>query len=109
MGVWAVARARAGGSLFARERSARLAQVEGEVPEDYVNVIMDLREYDVPYYQRVCIDCDIRVGAWFLVRPKVGGVDVRRSDMVRVRRRRRRLRGWCVRLRRAGARRACRR
>ena len=60
-----------------------VAQAEGDVPDDYVHAIRDLREYDVPYYQRVCIDCDIRVGAWFVVKPRVGGVDVRRSDMVR--------------------------
>ncbi|OMJ24716.1 DNA polymerase epsilon catalytic subunit A, partial [Smittium culicis] len=31
--------------------------------------IVELREHDVPYYQRVAIDQNIRVGLWYLVTP----------------------------------------
>jgi DNA polymerase epsilon subunit 1 len=27
--------------------------------------LMDIREYDIPYHLRVCIDHDIRVGLWY--------------------------------------------
>ncbi len=40
-------------------------------PLDYV---IDMREFDVPYTMRVCIDLEIRVGAWFIVTPGNGQV-----------------------------------
>lgn len=33
-----------------------------ENPKDMIN---DIREYDVPYHCRVCIDTGIRAGKWF--------------------------------------------
>lgn len=36
---------------------------------DLLDHILDLREYDVPYYVRCCIDCNIRVGSWYQVIP----------------------------------------
>ncbi|KAF9073524.1 hypothetical protein BDP27DRAFT_1417011 [Rhodocollybia butyracea] len=35
--------------------------------EDAREAIIDIREYDVPYYLRVAIDNDIRVGLWYSV------------------------------------------
>ncbi|KAE9408685.1 hypothetical protein BT96DRAFT_913819 [Gymnopus androsaceus JB14] len=35
--------------------------------EDARDAIIDIREYDVPYYLRVAIDNDIRVGLWYTV------------------------------------------
>ena len=35
---------------------------------DYLSDIIDIREYDIPYYLRVAIDKDIRVGHWYTVR-----------------------------------------
>ncbi|KAF5383469.1 hypothetical protein D9757_006181 [Collybiopsis confluens] len=35
--------------------------------EDAREAIIDIREYDVPYYLRVAIDNDIRVGLWYAV------------------------------------------
>ena len=32
---------------------------------DPMDQILDMREYDVPYYVRVCIDLNVRVGAWY--------------------------------------------
>lgn len=41
------------------------------IPESSITsfseAIFDIREYDVPYYVRVCIDNDIRTGAWYKV------------------------------------------
>ena len=34
---------------------------------DTTECIIDSREYDVPYYFRVAIDNDIRVGLWYAV------------------------------------------
>lgn len=35
--------------------------------QDPREAIIDIREYDVPYYLRVAIDNDLRVGLWFIV------------------------------------------
>eukprot|EP00752_Nemacystus_decipiens_P002463 g2319.t1 len=45
-------------------------------PDDFLSVLVDAREYDVPYYVRCSIDLDIRVGAWYMVTPQEEGVDV---------------------------------
>jgi len=42
-------------------------------PSEFFDVIEDLREYDVPYYVRTSIDCEIRVGLWYRVSPQQGG------------------------------------
>ncbi|KAF6166038.1 hypothetical protein GIB67_012935 [Kingdonia uniflora] len=34
-------------------------------PQDFVDCIVDLREYDVPYHVRFAIDNDIRCGQWY--------------------------------------------
>ncbi|CAD6887281.1 unnamed protein product [Tilletia controversa] len=46
--------------VAARDRAKRL----GADPE---RCIIDIREYDVPYYLRVAIDMNIRVGLWYRV------------------------------------------
>ncbi len=33
--------------------------------EGLLDCLMDIREYDVPYHMRVCIDLEIRVGKWY--------------------------------------------
>ncbi|KAG8951372.1 DNA polymerase epsilon catalytic subunit [Tulasnella sp. 424] len=38
------------------------------------DLIVDIREYDVPYYLRVAIDNDIRVGLWYTVTATQGDV-----------------------------------
>ncbi|KAI8985142.1 hypothetical protein BDB01DRAFT_896693 [Pilobolus umbonatus] len=40
---------------------------------DTQDYIMDIREYDVPYYVRVAIDLDIRVGLWYIAKAKFNG------------------------------------
>lgn len=53
------------------------------IPSDYMDTILDLREYDVPYYVRVSIDCDVRVGSWYRVKPTPDNVALTRlPDMV---------------------------
>lgn len=37
--------------------------------KDPLSNMIDMREYDVPYLVRVCIDLDIRAGAWYTVTP----------------------------------------
>ncbi|CAD6250912.1 unnamed protein product [Miscanthus lutarioriparius] len=54
-----------------------------ERPQDYINYIIDLREYDVPYHVRFAIDNDVRSGQWYNV--SVSGSDVllqRREDLL---------------------------
>ena len=42
---------------------------------DYSRMILDIREYDVPYYVRCMIDLDYRVGAWYRVIANKSGKD----------------------------------
>lgn len=45
---------------------------EDAAPDDFFEALTDMREYDVPYYTRVSIDCDVRVGSWYRVRREAG-------------------------------------
>lgn len=47
---------------------------------DPLSTLVDIREYDVPYVVRVCIDLDIRAGAWYTVTPNVHDVGVSLAD-----------------------------
>ncbi|PON38200.1 DNA-directed DNA polymerase [Parasponia andersonii] len=52
-------------------------------PQDFLDYIVDLREYDVPYHVRFAIDNDIRCGQWYDV--SVSSNDVmleRRTDLL---------------------------
>ena len=40
---------------------------------DPLRLLVDIREYDVPYPTRVSIDRDVRVGVWYRVTPGRGG------------------------------------
>ncbi|KAI8979603.1 hypothetical protein BDF20DRAFT_870600 [Mycotypha africana] len=53
-------------------------------PEEILENIVDIREYDVPYYVRVAIDLDIRVGLWYTVKALDDGTIVltREKDLV---------------------------
>ncbi|GAA6063514.1 hypothetical protein JCM10212_004727 [Sporobolomyces blumeae] len=57
-----------GGGGFAKEAGAKQGK-----PED---AILDIREYDVPYYLRVAIDQNIRVGLWYEVTPSTEGGEI---------------------------------
>ncbi|CEH14532.1 dna polymerase catalytic subunit a [Ceraceosorus bombacis] len=48
----------------------------GKQNQDPEECIVDLREYDVPYYLRVAIDNDIRVGMWYDVGFHEGAVTI---------------------------------
>ncbi|KAF2122520.1 hypothetical protein BDV96DRAFT_482096 [Lophiotrema nucula] len=43
---------------------------------DASDLIVDIREYDVPYHVRVAIDRDIRVGKWYSVEAKHGVISM---------------------------------
>ncbi len=47
---------------------------------DPLSRIIDIREYDVPYLVRVCIDLEIRVGAWYTVTPNLHDIGVTLSN-----------------------------
>ncbi|KAF3455292.1 hypothetical protein FNV43_RR05740 [Rhamnella rubrinervis] len=52
-------------------------------PQDFLDCIIDLREYDVPYHVRFAIDNDVRCGQWYDV--SVSSSDVmleRRTDLL---------------------------
>ena len=50
------------------------------VASDY---LVDIREYDIPYYTRVSIDLGIRVGLWYTVHVDVENVRLEQSDLPR--------------------------
>ena len=41
----------------------------------------ELREYDVPYYQRFCIDKGIRVGNWYYVYNEDGVIELKKDEV----------------------------
>ncbi|KAK4854956.1 hypothetical protein QYF36_002733 [Acer negundo] len=43
-------------------------------PQDFLDCIVDLREYDVPYHVRFAIDNDVRCGQWYDVSVSSAGV-----------------------------------
>ncbi|KND02716.1 DNA polymerase epsilon catalytic subunit [Spizellomyces punctatus DAOM BR117] len=56
---------------------------------DALDFVIDLREYDVTYYTRAAIDCDLRVGLWYTVKALQGSIlleprpdKVKRADPV---------------------------
>ncbi|XP_057534123.1 DNA polymerase epsilon catalytic subunit A-like [Amaranthus tricolor] len=52
-------------------------------PLDFVDCITDLREYDVPYHVRFCIDIDVRCGQWYDVGISSTGVLLeKRTDLL---------------------------
>ncbi|KAG9455053.1 hypothetical protein H6P81_007957 [Aristolochia fimbriata] len=67
--------AEAYGSIFSEKSNQRL--------QDYIDCVIDLREYDVPYHVRFAIDKDIRCGQWYDI--SVSSSDVileRRADLL---------------------------
>ncbi|XP_057955577.1 DNA polymerase epsilon catalytic subunit A-like [Malania oleifera] len=52
-------------------------------PQDFIDCILDLREYDVPYHVRFAIDNDVRSGQWYDVSVSSAGVVlVKRTDLL---------------------------
>lgn len=43
--------------------------------KDMLELVTDIREYDVPYHSRVCIDLDIRAALWYRISFKDGCID----------------------------------
>ncbi|KAK6936184.1 DNA polymerase epsilon, catalytic subunit A, C-terminal [Dillenia turbinata] len=51
--------------------------------QDFVDCIIDLREYDVPYHVRFAIDNDVRCGQWYDVSVSSDGIMLeKRSDLL---------------------------
>ncbi|KAL7311155.1 DNA polymerase epsilon catalytic subunit [Mucor circinelloides] len=44
-----------------------------KITDETLENVMDIREYDVPYYVRVAIDLDIRVGLWYTAKALMDG------------------------------------
>jgi DNA polymerase epsilon subunit 1 len=68
-----------------RRQSSAEQQPVPQQQQDVVDSIIDIREYDVPYYMRVAIDLDIRCGQWFDVQLESDGSGLRvapRPDLV---------------------------
>ncbi|XP_072950830.1 DNA polymerase epsilon catalytic subunit A-like [Typha angustifolia] len=54
-----------------------------ERPQDYLDCIIDLREYDVPYHVRFSIDNDIRCGQWYDISVSSAGTLLeKRADLL---------------------------
>lgn len=51
---------------------AEQAAIGTKASSDPLEFVTDMREHDVSYTMRVCIDLDLRVGAWFIVAPIQG-------------------------------------
>ncbi|XP_010242612.1 PREDICTED: DNA polymerase epsilon catalytic subunit A-like [Nelumbo nucifera] len=52
-------------------------------PQDFIDCIIDLREYDVPYHVRFAIDNDVRCGQWYDVSISSTGVTLeKRADLL---------------------------
>lgn len=53
-------------------------------PQETLDNIIDIREYDIPYYVRLAIDLDIRVGLWYTAKVYSNGsaTITRRPDLV---------------------------
>ena len=54
------------------ERAARPDATADTATADVQENFVDIREYDVPYYVRVSIDLEVRVGCWYNVIPENG-------------------------------------
>ncbi|KAL3518505.1 hypothetical protein ACH5RR_021094 [Cinchona calisaya] len=51
--------------------------------QDFMDCILDLREYDVPYHVRFAIDNDVRSGQWYDVTVSSSGIELkRRTDLL---------------------------
>ncbi|XP_067618241.1 DNA polymerase epsilon catalytic subunit 1 [Eurosta solidaginis] len=44
--------------------------------QDYMDLILDIREHDVPYHVRVSIDLSIFCGQWYNIRSRSGGLEL---------------------------------
>jgi DNA polymerase epsilon subunit 1 len=50
---------------------------------DYLDQIVDMREYDVPYIVRAMIDMNFRIGLWYVIKASQGDVTIeQRKDLI---------------------------
>jgi len=61
-------------------QSAGASTEQPEYLSDPLSTLVDLREYDVPYLVRVCMDLNIRTGAWYTVTPNAHDIGVSVTD-----------------------------
>jgi DNA polymerase epsilon subunit 1 len=68
---------------YEREQEAKAISARKN-PKEALDHIIDIREYDIPYYVRVAIDLDIRVGLWYTAKAQQNGTVVltRQTDIV---------------------------
>ncbi|KAI8052820.1 hypothetical protein BDF22DRAFT_633316 [Syncephalis plumigaleata] len=68
-------------SLSSKLRDTTLSK---RTATEILDNIVDIREYDIPYYIRVAIDNDIRVGLWYDVKANNGTITlIHRPDLVK--------------------------
>ncbi len=60
-------------ATFGNDRPEKSAS-KGKLSHEVLENILDLREFDIQYYMRVAIDCDLRVGLWYSVKPIQGNI-----------------------------------
>ncbi|KAL3782437.1 hypothetical protein HJC23_006010 [Cyclotella cryptica] len=62
-------------------RGERTEFIQQEVAGDPMDTLKDVREHDVPYVVRACIDLSLRAGCWYTLTPlKSGGVTLSDPD-----------------------------
>ncbi|XP_071932173.1 DNA polymerase epsilon catalytic subunit A-like [Coffea arabica] len=60
-----------------------LTEKSKQRPQDFIDCITDLREYDVPYHVRFAIDNDVKSGQWYDVTVSSSGIELqRRTDLL---------------------------
>ncbi|XP_050220537.1 DNA polymerase epsilon catalytic subunit A-like isoform X2 [Mercurialis annua] len=60
-----------------------LTEKREQRPQDFLDCIVDLREYDVPYHVRFAIDNDIRCGQWYDISVSSTGIMLeKRTDLL---------------------------
>lgn len=65
------------------DQASEAALRKSNSPLEGFNHILDIREYDVAFLQRVCIDNDIRAGCWYSVSVNEGVTQFsRRTDLI---------------------------
>ena len=74
------AAASAGGAASGAGAAGASVSKKNKKRDECMAAVVDIREYDVQYVSRVCIDTDIRCGCWYVVTPEHGR---RHSTLVR--------------------------
>ena len=60
------------GALLKQTQNANRSSTNNQnsLNENPMDSLVDIREYDVPYHVRACIDLEIRAGSWYTITPQ---------------------------------------